>query len=168
MLIHIGLILIKFWKECLPGFKPAVSFTSLIWVFSWDWTVTTKQYISLVRAGGSCRRCTEMFGTLEMILWGKKKKLSNCLKKQTIQTKYLKEIRWPFPIWLARLTYIVLAWMITLSQWTSLLGSLGRLLKEREACKASWDEAASPPPPCQFKTTHLPVSWPRTRSTEVI
>lgn len=65
-------------------------------------------------------------------------------------------------------TYIVLAWIMMLSQWTSLSGSFGRLLKDLAACRASWADAASPPPPCQLKTTHRPDSLPRTRSTEVI
>ena len=62
---------------------------------------------------------------------------------------------------------MVLAWITMPSQWTSLSGSLGLRLKEREACRASWVDAASPPPPCQFRTTHLPASLPRTRSTDV-
>lgn len=65
-------------------------------------------------------------------------------------------------------THMVLAWITMPSQWTSLSGSLGLRLKEREACRASWVDAASPPPPCQFRTTHLPASLPRTRSTDVI
>lgn len=67
----------------IPGFKPAVSFTSLATVFSCDWMVTVKQYISFIRAGGSCLSWTEMFGTLEMILQFKKKRerstAGNCL-----------------------------------------------------------------------------------------
>lgn len=63
---------------------------------------------------------------------------------------------------------MVLAWITMLSQWTSLSGSLGLRLNEREACRASWADAASPPPPCQFRTTHLPASLPRTRSMDVI
>lgn len=65
-------------------------------------------------------------------------------------------------------TYMVLVWTARLSQWTSLSGSLGRLLKERAASNASWEEAASPPPPCQFKIKHRPFSPPRIKSTDVI
>lgn len=65
-------------------------------------------------------------------------------------------------------THIVLAWIVKVSQCTSLSGSLGLRLKDRAACKASWDEAASPPPPRQFRITQRPDSLSRIKSTEVI
>lgn len=96
-----------------------------------------------------------------------KKWLSNQLKEVKQFRAALKGNKTIFNVF-SKHTYIVLAWIMMLSQWTSLSGSFGRLLKDLAACRASWEDAASPPPPCQLKTTHRPDSLPRTRSTEVI
>lgn len=63
---------------------------------------------------------------------------------------------------------MVLAWMEMASQSTCCSGTRVLLLKERDACKASWVDAASPPPPLQFRYTQRPLSLPSIRSTCVI
>lgn len=72
-------------------------------------------------------------------------------------------------VWqLSLVTYMVFAWMETASQSICCSGTRILLLKERDACKASWLDAASPPPPLQFRYTQRPLSVPSIRSTCVI
>lgn len=56
----------------VPGLRPAVNLTSLAILSSCDCTVRLMQYISLLSAGGWWLSCTEILGTLEMILQTKK------------------------------------------------------------------------------------------------